>query len=114
MDDIYPFLSDLEKKVYSWLVENEIPFESQQRMFGTAGELGSATIDFIIIERNLALRIMGSYWHSSFEAKARDQFGKEQLLEQGYEVVDLWEEHLTGEEIERTMLLALQGIEVLR
>ena len=65
MADDYTFLSELEKKVYKWLVENDIPFTTQQRMFGTAGELGSAVIDFILGERNIALRVMGSYWHST-------------------------------------------------
>jgi len=63
--DIYPFLSELEKKVFSWLTRNEVPFETQVPMFGGAGEVGSATVDFILAERNLALRTMGSYWHST-------------------------------------------------
>ena len=112
MDEIYQFLSTLEKKVYSWLAKNEIPFSTQQKMFGTAGELGSATIDFILGERRLALRVMGSYWHSTFKARARDQLGKEQLYAAGYEVVDLWEVNLSDENIDRTMSLALQGIEI--
>ena len=110
----YQFLSTLEKKVYSWLVKREIPFRTQVKMFGYAGELGSATVDFIIDERNLALRCMGSYWHSSMEAKARDELGKERLINEGYIVVDLWEEDLSEENLDRTMELALQGIEVPR
>jgi len=112
--DIYPFLSELEKKVFSWLTRNEVPFETQVPMFGGAGEVGSATVDFILAERNLALRTMGSYWHSTIEAKARDEFGKEQLIGRGYTVVDLHEENLTDERIENTMQLALQGQEAIR
>ena len=107
------FLSELEKKVYDWLIKHEIPFETQKQMFGYAGELGSATVDFILPDRNLALRCMGAYWHSGLEAKARDEFGKEQLINNGYIVVDLHEEDLTDERIDRTMELALEGIEVL-
>ena len=114
MSSEYAFLSDLEKKVYNWLTRNDIPFTTQQRMFGTAGEVGSAVIDFILGERNIALRIMGSYWHSTLEAKARDEFGKEQLVNQGYIVIDLWEERLDDDNIENTMRLALEGIEVFR
>ena len=114
MADDYTFLSELEKKVYNWLTKNDIPFTTQQRMFGTAGELGSAVIDFILGERNIALRVMGSYWHSSLEAKARDEFGKEQLVNQGYIVIDLWEERLDDDNIDNTMRLALEGIEVFR
>jgi very-short-patch-repair endonuclease len=113
VDNEYQFLSSLEKKVYLWLTNNDIPFTTQERMFGLAGELGSATVDFIIPDRNLALRVMGSYFHSTFEAKARDEFGKEQLVNAGYIVVDLKEENLSDEKIENTMKLALQGQEAL-
>ena len=108
------FLSNLEKKVHNWLTRNKIPFTTQQPMFGTAGELGSATVDFIIPDRNLALRVFGAYWHSTLEAKARDEFGKEQLVNKGYIVVDLWQERLDSDNIENTMQLALEGIEVIR
>ena len=115
MGDAYDFLSSLEKKVYDWLTKNDILFSTQETMFGLASELGSAVVDFIIGDRNLALRIMGSYWHSGIESKARDEFGKEQLLNAGYQVVDLWEENLeTPEKLETTMQLALKGQETLR
>ena len=110
--NIYQFLSDLERKVYSWLIKHEVPFSTQQKMFGLSGELGSATIDFVLTESNIVLRVMGSYWHSGIESKARDAFGKEQLRNAGYIVVDLWEEDLTDERIDRTMELALEGMEV--
>jgi len=114
VDNVYQFLSSLEKKVYNWLSKKEIPFTTQEPMFGIAGEAGSATVDFIIPDRNLALRVMGSYWHSSLEAKARDLFGKEQLINEGYIVVDLWEERLDDDKIDNTMELALEGIETIR
>ena len=78
-------------------------------MFGIA-EAGSATIDFILTERNIVLRVMGSYWHSGLEAEARDDFGKEQLINRGYQVVDLWEERLDDDNLENTMKLAIEGI----
>ena len=83
-------------------------------MFGVAGELGSAIVDFVLTERNIVLRIMGSYYHSTIEAKARDEFGKEQLINRGYIVVDLREEDLTDERITRTLEMALEGQEALR
>jgi len=82
-------------------------------MFGYAGELGSATVDFIIPDRNLALRVMGGYYHSTLESKARDEFGKEQLINRGYIVVDLLEENLADDKIEHTMELAIEGVEAL-
>jgi len=114
VDNIYAFLSELERKVYNWLTKREIPFTTQEPMFGVAGELGSAVVDFVIEERNLVLRIMGSYYHSTMEAKARDEFGKEQLINRGYIVVDLREEDLTDERITRTLEMALEGQEALR
>ena len=86
----------------------------QETMFGYSGELGSATVDFVIPSRNLVLRCMGTYWHASIESQARDDFGKEQLINRGYEVVDLWEEDLSDEKIENTMKLALSGQEVIK
>lgn len=112
--NIYQFLSSLEKKVYNWLVKNKIPFTTQEKMFGYSGELGSATVDFVLGERNIVLRVMGAYFHSGLESEARDDFGKEQLINRGYIVVDLWEEDLTDENLDRTMELALQGAEVPR
>lgn len=112
--NIYQFLSDLEKRVYSWLTRRKIPFVTQQPMFGEAGEVGSAVVDFILGERNIVLRTMGSYWHSTIEAKARDEFGKEQLINKGYIVVDLHEEDLSDDKINRTMELAIEGQESLR
>ena len=112
-DEVYQFLSELEKKVYNWLVKYKIPFRTQQKMFGIA-EAGSATIDFILTERNIVLRVMGSYWHSGLKAEARDDFGKEQLINRGYQVVDLWEERLDDDNLENTMKLAIEGIEVIR
>lgn len=82
-------------------------------MFGIAGELGSATIDFVLGERNLVFRVMGGYYHSTLEAKARDEFGREQLINKGYIVVDLQEEDLSDDKINHTMELALEGVETL-
>ena len=113
MDNVFQFLSSLEKKVYLWLTKYEIPFSTQQRMFGTAGELGSAVIDFVLIGRNIVLRVMGSFWHSGIESKARDEFGKEQLINQGFIVVDLHEESLSDDRIDNTMEAAIRGEEVL-
>jgi len=107
------FLSELEKKVHNWLTKNNIPFTTQQPMFGVS-EIGSAVVDFILGESNLVLRVMGTYWHRTPEANARDEFGKERLMNQGYTVVDLHEENLTDDKIKNTMQLALQGQEMLR
>jgi very-short-patch-repair endonuclease len=110
----YQFLSDLERKVHDWLTRNNIQFAAEQTMLGEARELGSAIVDFYIPGRNLVLRVMGSYWHSGLTAKARDELSKERLINQGYIVIDLWEENLSDERIEETMRMALKGQEALR
>ena len=109
----YDFLSELERKVYDWLTKNKISFSTEETMLAPAREVGSAIVDFLIPDKNLIIRIMGSYWHSGLTAKARDEFTKEQLMNQGYTVVDIWEENLTKDKIDRTMRLALEGQEVL-
>jgi very-short-patch-repair endonuclease len=114
MIDTYNFLSTLEKKVFNWLSKRDIPFTTQEPMFGIAGEAGSAVIDFVLTERNIVLRTMGSYWHSGIESRARDLFGKEQLINRGYIVVDLWEESLTDDKINHTLELALEGVGTIR
>jgi len=113
VDNQYQFLSNLERRVYDWLSKRNIPFTTQEPMFGIAGELGSATIDFVLGERNLVFRVMGGYYHSTLEAKARDEFGREQLINKGYIVVDLQEEDLSDDKINHTMELALEGVETL-
>ena len=110
----YNFLSNLEKKVYDWLTKNNIPFNTQQTMFGPSSELGSATVDFVLPDRNIVLRVMGSFWHSGLQASARDLLGRERLIGAGYIVVDLQEADLTDDKIEGTMRLALQGREMLK
>ena len=114
MTDQYNFLSTLEKKVWDWLAKNKIAFETERTMLAEAREVGSAIVDFLIPDKNLILRIMGSYWHSGLTAKARDEFAKERLMNQGYIVVDIWEENLSDDKIERTMRMALEGVEVLK
>ena len=115
MDNTYQFLSDLEKKVYNWLTKRKIPFETERTMLAEARELGSAVVDFLLPDKNIILRIMGSYWHSTIESKARDLLSKERLTNQGYIVIDLWEPNLTTpEKLEKTMRLALEGQEALR
>lgn len=110
----YAFLSSLERKVWNWLTRNNIPFQTERVMLAPAREIGSAVVDFLIPGRNLILRVMGSYYHSGLKAKARDELSKERLMNQGYIVIDLWEENLPDDRIEGTMSMALAGQESIR
>ena len=110
--NMYFLLNNLERIVYNWLIKHSILFTAQAPMFG-AGELGSATVDFILTERNIVLRIMGGYWHSGLETNARDLLGREKLTEAGYTVVDVWEDDI-NRNLETTMKLAIAGQEMLK
>ena len=107
------FLNNLEKIVYGWLIKHSILFTAQAPMFGGAGELGSAIVDFILTERNIVLRCMGTFWHSGLETNARDLLGREKLTEAGYTVVDVWEDDI-NRNLETTMKLAIAGQEMLK
>ena len=111
--DIYQFLNNLEKIVYGWLIKHSILFTAQAPMFGGIGELGSATVDFILTARNVAIRTMGGYWHSGLETNARDLLGREKLAEAGYTVVDVWEDDI-NRNLDAVMELAIAGQEMLK
>ena len=111
--NMYFLLNNLERIVYNWLIKHSILFTAQAPMFGGAGELGSAIVDFILTERNVAIRVMGTFWHTGLEVNARDLLGREKLTEAGYTVVDVWEENLIAGKIDSTMELAISGQEAL-
>ena len=111
--DVYQFLNNLEKIIYGWLIKHSILFTTQAPMFGGAGELGSAIVDFILTERNIVLRIMGGYWHTGLEVNARDLLGREKLTEAGYTVVDVWEDDI-NRNLDAVMELAIAGQEMLK
>ena len=108
----YAFLNNLEKVIASWLMKHDIAFQTQVPMFGI-GELGAATVDFVLIERNIVLRCMGTFWHSGLGVNARDLLGREKLAEAGFTVVDVWEDDI-NRNLETTMDLAIQGQEMLK
>ena len=108
----YAFLNNLEKVIASWLMKHDIAFQTQVPMFGI-GELGAATVDFVLIERNIVLRCMGTFWHTGLETNARDLLGREKLAEAGYTVVDVWEDDI-NHNLETTMELAIAGQEMLK
>ena len=109
--NMYFLLNNLERIVYNWLTKKNILFTAQAPMFG-AGELGSATVDFILTARNIVLRCMGTFWHSGLKTNARDLLGREKLTEAGYTVVDVWEDDI-NRNLDAVMELAIQGQEML-
>ena len=111
--NIYFLLNNLERIVYNWLIKHSISFQTQAPMFGGIGELGSATVDFILVKRNIVLRCMGTFWHSGLGVNARDLLGREKLAEAGFTVIDVWEDDI-NRNLETTMELAIAGQEMLK
>lgn len=109
--------SDLETKVYNWLIRHgyrlNIDFVFQSQLIGLRGvrEIGDAIADFLLIEPKIVFRVQGEYWHSGTEESARDVIQKERLQGLGYTVIDLWEKDLT-ERFEYTMQQAIRGIQL--
>lgn len=104
-------LSTPEKVVYSYLTMYQIPFEMQEKFFGGVTMIGGSVVDFTLDQYNLALRVMGTYWHSSVEAMSRDRESRLRLMGLGYTVIDMWEDKLM-QDPETVIQLALQGVEV--
>ena len=106
--------SDLEIKVYEWLVRHGfrpgVDFDFQSQLIGLRGvrELGDAIADFVLIKQNLIWRIQGEYWHHTPEQNARDTIQKERLQGLGYTVIDLLEADL-NERLEYTLQQAIRG-----
>lgn len=99
-----------ERRVYGWLVRHKIDFESQVPLLG--GRMpGGAVIDFIIAMRQppIALRVM-SYWHTSPASKSFDDYQKQAVEDEGYQIEDVWEYELsTPDETNHTMMRVLYG-----
>ena len=105
--------SDLEIKVYNWLLKHRIEFEFQSQLIGLRGvrELGDAIADFILTKQNIIFRVQGEYWHTGTEGRARDLMQKQRLEGLGYTVIDLQENDLTNR-FEYTMQQAIQGVQL--
>ncbi len=105
-------MTDIEKLVYDWLVKHKIAFTFQSSLSGGRFELGGSVVDFILDNRNIAIRVLGEYWHRGVSKSGQDLIQREMLNELGYIVVDLWSTDIE-DHLEQTMRLALQGREML-
>lgn len=71
-----------------------IHFDFQSSMLGGRIDLGGAVVDFLFLDRPIALRVQGEFWHQPFSAMGQgvnDEDQKLQLELRGYTVLDLWE-----------------------
>jgi len=105
----YETATDIERKVYDYLSQQGIPFIFQSQLIGGFGsDVGDATVDFMLVDRNVLLRVQGTYWHTGTELEAKDLLQKERLTALGYTVIDLWQEDLEYN-FDDTMRKALIG-----
>lgn len=107
------FGSDIEKLVYDWLTQHGIRFRFQSSLSGGYYSLGGMVVDFILTERNTAIRVMGEYYHQGVEPEGKAIIQREQLEAMGYIVVDCWGEDILSN-IDEVMSKAILGIEMLR
>ena len=114
IDTLRPMTS-LEALVFDYLVRHKIEFQFQTSLMGGIYELGGMVVDFLLPERRIALRIMGTYWHKGVVKEGSDLIQREMLANMGWIVVDIWEDDiLDPARLNETMRKALQGIEMLR
>ena len=104
--------SEPELIVMGWLTRNKIIFTFQSWMAGGLYELGGSVVDFTLDELDIALRVMGEYWHRGISKSGQDLIQREMLISLGWTVVDLQEDDIRNR-LEQTMRLAIQGKEML-
>jgi len=78
-----------------------ITYSFQSSMLGGRLELGGAVVDFLFLDRPLALRIQGIYWHKPFDRLGHGVNDEDQRLAlegMGYTVKDLWENEILDAE----------------
>lgn len=86
-------MSSWEQQVYLFLKERAVAFRTEVSYAGGVSVLGGMRVDFILLDRNIALRVQGP-WHLFPGARARDEMQRQYLIGQGYTVIDFWEEDL--------------------
>lgn len=104
--------TDIEKMVYNWLKQRNVDFQFQTSVTGGFGQqIGDATVDFVLMDLDIMLRVMGAYWHEGQSKRGIDTVQKERLQSMGYTVVDLWENDIKTR-LDTLMKAAIQGQEL--
>lgn len=107
-------MTDIEAIVVEWLQRHKIKFQFQTSLLGGYFALGGAVVDILLEEGNIAIRIMGEYYHRGIEPEGKAVIQREMLEAEGWTVVDIWGEDIENPvRLEQAMRLALQGQEML-
>ena len=80
-----------ERVVYKELLKRHIPFDFQSSLAGGRLLLGGMVADFILLDRNLIIRVQGSKWHTGYFNEIEDRMQAGILQAYGYDVVDVWD-----------------------
>ena len=78
-----------------------IHYSFQSSMFGGRTELGGCVVDFLFLDRPLALRVQGTYFHLPFDRMGHGTGDEDQRLlieSRGLRCVDLWENEILDPE----------------
>lgn len=118
----YPHGTLPELVVLDWLKRMHIAYNYQVQAFGGRRDRGGLVPDFLIPNHGRAMvwLVQGEYWHSIARKGFADQAAKLKLTGRwvdGYkvrQVLELWESDLYGGRAERTLRLAMAGIELRR
>lgn len=104
-----------EYLVWKWLRDKGyqpgVDFQFQSSYFGGRMDLGGLVADFVIdaLTPPLIIRVQGEYWHQLPGRRARDFYEMVQLIEHGFQVVDVWEDDLRTR-LDFAMNQALKGV----
>jgi len=96
-----------EITVLNWLTQHKIAFIPQEKMFGGRDVPGGAIADYYLPDSNIVIRVQ-SYWHTLPDAKTKDDIQRIMLENQGFIVVDVWEDDLKVN-ADQIMRMAVQG-----
>lgn len=80
-------LTTPELAVYGALRRLGIDFQIQTNLLGGRQAKGGAVADFLILDLALIISVIGEYFHSFPEAKARDRIQRISLETAGYKVI---------------------------
>ena len=106
--------TSIEWMVFRWLEQHKIEFSFQSSLRGGRMMLGGAVADFILPEYRMVWRVQGTYFHmNSAQKEANDIVQKQWLIDDGYQVIDLWEEQIRRS-VNAVCQAALRGVELPR
>lgn len=82
------YYTNIEEKVRDYLDDKDKEYEFQ---FPTRTGF---VIDFVLVDKKIAIEVDGIHWHSSDKAKKHDKFKDYMLKREGWKVIRIEEEEI--------------------